>query len=332
VLHRTPASPRPGQPATSLPSENDWHLHSKQEGCDPTYEAQPQLRFELRAGGERPTAGFRSLHMGPSPETRRTPCSTRTACVRRQPSSWTRLEPGKSLSQLDFWHIIDVCERQVQQRWFPANTFAGRPDPDSACSTAERGKFEQWQEALPDPKRLQLASDRTSSSSASFDPGGRPEPAEERDHLRDPAAVVPDMGNIYGPRTETCTIDTDNNDSHQQGLAGSTTKQDRRSRTLQLDQRPELRLVPGETGPKGRGVVGQGSSFKPVVPLQGTPGQGCVGWIEMGGGWNFGESEVVPRAGGPASLRPQYFAFDDGWYVDDIRLTDLRTSPAVDHS
>jgi hypothetical protein len=46
-----------------------------------------------------------------------------------------------------------------------------------------------------------------------------------------------------------------------------------------------------------------------------------------GGGWSFGVSRsfLEPPAGAPY----QYFELDDGWWIDDIVLTDLRELPSV---
>jgi hypothetical protein len=50
-----------------------------------------------------------------------------------------------------------------------------------------------------------------------------------------------------------------------------------------------------------------------------------IGMIE--GGWSFGtfRSYLEPDAGNSAY---QYYDMDDGWYVDDIKLTDLRQFPS----
>jgi len=245
-----------------VPSENDWHLHSKQEGCDPTYEPSPSFASSC-APEERAHSGFRSLHMGRHLNATDTLFDT----YRMRQTSAFIMDPVSLgvASQLDFWHIIDVCDDRCNNAG-SGNTFAGGQIQISLLNGGT-GKFEQWQRLSPTQNGYNSLGQNIVVI-CEFDPG-RPEPAEERDHLRDPAAVVG-----YGQHLrhgQNLHHGHGQQRPHQQGLRVDD-QQDRRL-DVQLDQRPELRLVPGERD-QGQGRVGQ-RAVQPVV-LRGTPGQAAL--------------------------------------------------------
>jgi len=88
-------------------SENDWHLHTPFEGCDPAYESNPA--FASRCAPEaRAHSGFRSLHLGRHLNATDTLGDTYRF---RQVSAFVMdpVDLGNSAS-LEFWHILQVCD------------------------------------------------------------------------------------------------------------------------------------------------------------------------------------------------------------------------------
>jgi hypothetical protein len=117
-----------------------------------------------------------------------------------------------------------------------------------------------------------------------------------------------EIGDVNGTDA-TCTVDTDGNDPAHRDCGRTTSR------------------GPGFTE---NGSLGNGVWAKSVVNLSTFSGKlARLRWIGMeGGGWSFGVSRsfLEPQTGGTVY---QYYDYDDGWWIDDIRLTDLRQAPAL---
>jgi hypothetical protein len=219
-------------------------------------------------------------------------------------------------SQLDFWHIIDVCDDRCNNAG-SGNTFAGGQIQISLLNGGT-GKFEQWQRLSPTQNGYNSLGQNIVVI-CEFDPGDdQNPPLNETICANQPQWS--DMGNIYGT-DRTCTLDTDGNDPINKDCGSTTNRTVNTGCSWISDPNCSSFL---ENGTKGRGVWAR-EQFN----LSSFAGRRArLRWLDqMGGGWNFGESRsfLEPEPGFTPS---QYFAFDDGWYVDDIRLTDLRTTPA----
>jgi len=117
-----------------------------------------------------------------------------------------------------------------------------------------------------------------------------------------------DIGDMEGTDA-TCNVDTDGNDPAHRDCGDTSTRG------------PSFI----QNGSTGVGVWAK-SAFS-LSPFAGRIAR--LRWIGMeGGGWSFGISRsfLEPATGGIAY---QYFDGDDGWYIDDIKLTDLREAAST---
>jgi hypothetical protein len=170
------------------------------------------------------------------------------------------------------------------------------------------GKYEKWQ------RLTALQSGYNSAIQeqvviCEFDPGDdQIAPANET--MCDSSPLWSDIGDIIGTDA-SCTFDTDGNDPGQLdcgevSCAGGPGCTENNS------------VATSASG----GVWGR-STFD-LSPFNGR--QARLRWIGMtGGGWSFGTSRSLlePTSGSPFNE----WEFDDGWWIDDIKLTDIRTGP-----
>jgi len=167
------------------------------------------------------------------------------------------------------------------------------------------GRFDRWRRLTPGFNGYD-STDQVGISLCGFDPT---DDAVIADNLTlcDHGPLWADLGDVRG-NDATCTTDTDANDPMHKdcGAISSCT---------------------GGPGCTENGSVGPGVWARSAFDL--SPFAGRVArlrWIGMvEGGWSFGISRSFfePQPGGVAY---QYFEGDDGWWIDDIVLTDLRAA------
>jgi hypothetical protein len=286
--------------------ENDWHLHSAFEI--------PGAPYCTGAGcgapdGGKAHSGVRSLHMG-----RHLDATTTLNDVTRlrQVSAFVLDSQGDPAipgvvfgpsSSLEFWHIISLPDDENFGSGFIPNgtTFGGGQVQVSLLGS--NGKFEKWQVLTPNFNGYDSTIQETVSL-CGFDPGDDQIPPGN-ETMCNASPQFADMGDFFGTDA-TCVTDTDNNDSvHKDCGAKSCT------------------AGPGctENSSTAGGGVWTRSAFS-LSPFAGRVAR--LRWIGMvSGGWSFGtyRSALEPDAGG---ISYQYYDADDGWMVDDIKLTDLR--------
>jgi hypothetical protein len=289
-----------------VPTENDWHLHSPFEGCDPTYDPRPEFASAC-APEPRAHSGFRSMHMGRHLNAWDTLYDTYRF---RQTSAFVmdRVALG-SASELDFWHIIQVCDDKCVNAG-PGGTTAGGQVHISLLDDAST-TFEPWQRLTPTANGYNSV-DQSIIVICEFDPGDDQfVPDDETMCGGEPQWS--DIGDIYGT-DRTCLVDTDGNDPVDKDCGETTT------RTVVMC---DWVTDPACGSFLENGSVGRGVWARSTFDLSSFAGREArLRWIfEGGGGWSFGQSRswLEPQTGSPYFI----YAQDDGWYVDDIRLTDL---------
>ncbi len=291
--------------------ENDWHLHSPTEGPGAGYDPLHPPAIGAPDGGKA-HGGTRSMHMG-----RHLSASTTLSdTVRfRQVSAFVLDSqgdpniPGLALgpaSTVDFWQIIAVPDDENFGSGFipDGTTFAGGQVQLSLLGS--NGRFEKWQRLTPSFDYYDSI-DQGSVSLCGFDPGDDEFfPTDET--MCSPARMFAEKGDAIGT-DPTCTVDTNGNDPLHKDCG-------------------DIICTPGsgctETGSLGAGVWTR-SEFD-LSPFAGRVAR--LRWIGMvEGGWSFGVSRSALES--PTGVSYQYFEGDDGWWIDDIRLTDLRVQPGV---
>ena len=165
------------------------------------------------------------------------------------------------------------------------------------------GRFGRWRRLAPDFNGYDSTINDTISI-CQFDPGDDGLPPAD-DTMCDHSPMWADLGDLTGA-DPNCVIDTNNNDSAHKdcGAISSCT---------------------GGPGCTERGSIGTGVWARSAFDLSPFSGrQARLRWIaSMGGGWSFGitRSLLEPE---PSYELYDYYDVDDGWYIDDIVLTDLR--------
>ena len=297
--------------ATPVAEENDWHLHSPTEAPDSVYDPIGALTSGAPDGGKA-HSGIRSMHWGRHLD----PTSELGDTIRfRQVSAFVLDSDGRNdpdvpgivpgpASTLEFWHIHSTINFE---------TFLGcdglQPCPYTfgggqlhISVLGADGRFERWRRLTPtlNPYDSPIIS---SVSLCAFDPGDD-QIAPNDLTMCHSARVWSDIGDVSGTDA-TCTTDTDGNDPYNFDCGF-------------------ISCTPGP-GCTENGSIGQGVWVRSAFDL--SPFAGRVArlrWIGMMlGGWSFGQSRsaLEPEPGAPAY---EYFDHDDGWYIDDIALTDLR--------
>ncbi|HET6372513.1 MAG TPA: hypothetical protein VFG76_04355, partial [Candidatus Polarisedimenticolia bacterium] len=207
-------------------------------------------------------------------------------------------------STLEFWHAISITEAENFGFLDGGTTFGGGQVQISLVGLD--GKFGKWQRLSPNVNGYDHTIQGTLSI-CQFDPGDdQASPANET--VCNGAPVWADIGDIYGINT-TCNPGTDSDtggadpDGHD---CGDTT--DRGPTNIQ------------------NGSVGTGVWARSVFDLSPFSGrQARLRWLaSYGGGWSFSTSRSFAE---PQTGSESPYEQDDGWYVDDIKLTDLRIAP-----
>jgi hypothetical protein len=210
-------------------------------------------------------------------------------------------------STLEFWHMISVPDDENFGSGFvpPGTSFGGGQIQVSLLGSD--GKFERWQQLTPSFNGYDSTIQETISI-CGFDPGDDQIPPNNETMCNNSPLYI-DKGDTFGT-DPTCVTDTDNNDALHKDCG-------------------EISCAPG-AGCTSLGSNGLGVWTRTAFNL--SPFAGRVArlrWIGMvEGGWSYAtyRSNLEPDEGAPAY---QYYDGDDGWYVDDIKLTDLRQFPSV---
>jgi hypothetical protein len=297
-----------------VPSENDWHIHSSTEGCDVTYGNSGTFASRCDGGLPRAHSGTRSMHMGRHLNATDTLFDT----YRFRQTSAFITDPyiyGTSTS-MEFWHIIQVATWKVIGTGKPT-TNAGTQVHLSLQDPAT-GFFERWQRLNPTQNGYDVV-DQEAFTICEFDPGDDQFPGTN-EPMCGGQPQWGDIGDFYGS-DETCTVDEDGNDPTDKDCGQTTNRTVVGGCSWVTDPNCGSFLENGITGP---GVWAR-SQFD-LASFAGRIAR--LRWVgEMGGGWSFHESRsfLEPEPGGNPS---QLYDGDEGWYIDDIKITDLRTAPA----
>jgi len=293
--------------ATCVPvaEENDWHLHSPAEGPGDGYD--PDHPGRGAPDGGKAHGGTRSMHMGRHLDASTTLSDTlrlRQVSAFVLDSQGDPSLPGLAIgpgSTLEFWHMISVPDNENFGAGFWENlSFGGGQVQLSLLGAA--GTFEAWRRLTPSLNGYDSFS--RGYSLCGFDPGDdQLAPADET--MCDPAPLYSDKGDVFGTDA-SCTIDTDANDSAHKDCG-------------------DISCTPGP-GCTENGSVGVGVWTRSAFDL--SPFAWRVArlrWIGMvNGGWSFGTDRSALEPASPPAY--QYYDGDDGWWIDDIVLTDLRVS------
>jgi hypothetical protein len=301
------AYPLAQQTCHVVPSENDWHLHTPFEGCDDVYDSRPA--FDARCGPEaRAHSGFRSLHLGRHVD----PTDTLYDTYRFRQTSAFVMDPLNvgAGSLLEFWHIIQVCDGTCISLGSQTQTTAGGQVQISLLDGGT-GTFERWRRLTPTENGYNAVS-QSIIIVCEFDPGDDQHPPDDETMCSDEPQWS-NLGDLYGS-DRTCMTDQDGNDPYDRDC-GMTTNRTVQQCSWVTDPNCGSFL---ENGSQGRGVWAR-SQFD-LSSFSGRTAR--LRWIlEGGGGWGFGTSRsFIERVTGT-----NYFAMDhdDGWYVDDIRITEV---------
>ncbi len=315
--------PITAQTCHPVPSENDWHLHSAFEGCDNTGNAASLNSYDLGnpafanrcAPGEKAHSGFRSLHMGRHLNATNTTWDT----YRWRQTSAFVLDPvilGTS-SLLEFWQAISVND--YRQGINAGLTLAGG-QVQMSLFNAGTGLYEPW-ERLAASQNGYAVVDQEQFQICEFDPGDdRESPVNET--MCGGKPQWSHMGDIYGSNLG-CVVDSDTA-VDVNGDCGDVTNETVNG-ACQWVSDPNCSSFL-ENGGAGTGLGrGPGVWARTQFDLQPFAGRKArLRWIfEGGGGWQFGESRswLEPEPGGS----PYHtYNLDNGWYVDDIKLTDIQ--------
>ncbi|HET9481272.1 MAG TPA: thrombospondin type 3 repeat-containing protein [Candidatus Polarisedimenticolia bacterium] len=296
----------------AVSEENDWHLHSPFEGPGEGYDPPNRPGIGAPDGGKA-HSGFRSMHWGRHTQ----PMYTIADSIRfRQVSAFVLDSQGDPNlpgvvfgpgSTLEFWHMISLPDDENFGSGFipPGRGFGGGQVQLSLLGAD--GRFERWQRLTPTVNPYDHLIQETVSL-CGFDPGDD-EIAPNNLTLCDHSPMWTDMGDIFGTDA-TCTTDTDGNDP------------------AHKDCGIRAGCAPGpgctENGSQGVGVWNR-SAFN-LSPFAGRVAR--LRWIGMmEGGWSFGVSR--------SAMEPEFGIYyvmsdgDDGWWIDDVTLTDLRSNPSI---
>ncbi|HKY31617.1 MAG TPA: hypothetical protein VJV23_03690 [Candidatus Polarisedimenticolia bacterium] len=296
--------------AAPVAEENDWHLHSPFEGPGEGYDPLGLPGIGAPDGGKA-HSGSRSMHMGRHLD----PTSTLGDTIRlRQVSAFVLDSTGRpglpglnigAESTLSFWHIISMPDNENFGQGLLGNSAFGGGQVQIGLIGPGSGSG-RWHRLAPSRNTYDSISE-TVVSLCDFDPGDDVLPPKD-ETMCDRSPLWADLGDVHGTDAG-CTVDTDGNDAFHRDCGAISG------------------CVPGpgctETGSVGAGVWAR-STFD-LSPYAGRTAR--LRWIGMThGGWSFGtyRSALEPDPGQSAY---QYFEADDGWWIDDIVVTDLRRAP-----
>ena len=294
--------------------EGDWHLHSSFEGPGAAYDPPGRTGIGAPDGGKA-HSGVRSMHWGRHVNFDNPATGDGTTVRYRQIASFVMDSfgdpniPGLVLgpaSNLQFWHMMKIQDAENTGPFLPSGgTFGGGQVQISLLGS--NGKFEKWQPLNASFNGYPNLINSTISI-CQFDPGDDQLPPSDDTMCIGSSAMWADMGSIIGS-DPSCTTDTVGVDSAHKDCGFITSCSGGANCT--------------ETGSTGTGVWAR-SAFK-LGPFAGRVAR--LRWIgTQGGGWSFGitRSALEPEPGNPTY---QYNSTDDGWFLDDIRVTDLRVGP-----
>jgi hypothetical protein len=212
--------------------------------------------------------------------------------------------PGPG-STLGFWQIISIPdEENFGSGFIPTGTSFGGGQVQISLLGGD-GRFGRWKTLAPSFNGYDSLI-QENISICGFDPTDDAlPPANET--MCDNSPLYADKGDVFGTDA-TCSIDTDNNDWVHKDCG-------------------DISCTPGAECTE-RGSMGLGVWTRSAFDLSAFAGRVArLRWIEMvEGGWSFGTARSVlePDPGGGFE---SYYDGDDGWYIDDIVLTDLRQGP-----
>ena len=199
----TPDIPRGFADCVPVPTENDWHLHTGVPGEGPGagYDATGTPGIAAPDGGKA-RSGQRSMHWGRHLQATNTLFDTFRL---RQVAAFV-FDPvvvGPT-SRLDFWHIMNSLDDEVQGQPPPGTTFAGGQMQYSLLGS--NGKYERWQPILAvfNPYN---STTQEAFAVCQFDPGDDLLPPSN-DTMCTSSPMWSDMGNVIGTDA-TCQTDTD---------------------------------------------------------------------------------------------------------------------------
>ena len=298
--------------ATPVAEENDWHLHSLTEDVDSTYDPIDELLNGAPHGGKA-HSGTRSMHWGRHVYT----ATTLGDVLRfRQVSAFVLDSDGRNdpavpgivpgpASTLEFWHIISVPDEENFGLGFISEGLSFGGGQAQISLLGADGKFERWRRLTPSFNGHDSSVEGVTI--CSFDPGDDQMLPNDLT-MCDPAPVWAEMGDVFGTDA-TCTTDTNFNDPLHNDCG-------------------DISCEPGpgctENGSLGPGVWAR-SAFD-LSPFAGRVAR--LRWIGMmDGGWFFGQSRSALEEESGGFGYWVYSDLDDGWYLDDIVLTDLRDRP-----
>ncbi|HEY3177130.1 MAG TPA: S8 family serine peptidase [Candidatus Polarisedimenticolia bacterium] len=293
--------------------ENDWHLHSPTEGPGEGYDLFRPPTVGAPDGGKA-HGGTRSMHWGRHLDETSTLLDSNRF---RQLSAYVLDSQGDPnipgivigpKTTGEFWHIMSVPDDENAGNGFvpPGRGFGGGQVQISLLG--QDGRFEKWQVVTPSANGYDSIIQGTISI-CEFDPGDDQLPPDSQTMCND-SRMWMDIGNVFGA-DPNCLIDTDGDDPWHLDCGDTTSR------------------GPGWTE---RGSLGDGVWAKSQFSLSAYAGRTArLRWIGMeGGGWSFGitRSFAEPEPGNPLySIYEE--GEDDGWWIDDIRLTDLRVARPV---
>jgi hypothetical protein len=220
-------------------------------------------------------------------------------------------------STLEFWHLMQVVDWKVVGIG-KFNTNAGGQVQTSLLDPTTH-LYARWQRLTPSTNGYN-ALDQEAFTICEFDPGDDQFPGTN-ETMCGGQPQWSDIGDFYGSNL-SCFPDSDGNDPVD-GDCGQTTHRTVVSGCRWVsDPNCGSFLEIGSTGP---GVWAR-STFD-LSPFEARTVR--LRWIFEGGeGWSFGESRSFQEPE-PGGLPSQIYEGDEGWYVDDIRLTDLRVAPSA---
>ena len=317
------ASTCPGQTGwpycdDAVSEENDWHLHSPFEGPGDAYDPLDRPGIGAPDGGKA-HSGYRSLHMGRHTD----PATTLGDSVRfRQVSAFVLDSqgdpniPGIALgpaSTLEFWHIASFPDDENFSSGFLLHGGYGGGQVHISLLAAN-GEFEKWRRLTPSFNGYDQPIEGSISLCA-FDPGD--DQAVPNDLTMCNSVAGPtfgDKGDFYGT-DQTCATDTDGNDPAHRDCGAITCAYDPNNPTN----------CTMDSSYSSTGGVWTRSAFN-LSQFGGRVAR--LRWIGMmDGGWSFGNSRSAMEPEPPPAY--QMYDGDEGWMIDSIKITDLRSAPAM---
>jgi hypothetical protein len=220
-------------------------------------------------------------------------------------------------STVEFWQIASVPDDENFGSGFvqPGTTFGGGQLQLSLLGLGVGAKFEKWQRLTASFNNYDSTIQGTVSLCA-FDPGDDQQPPGDDtfcDNAQGP--VMNEKGDFYGT-DETCVEDTDDNDS---------THKDCGAVSCANDPNSPIKTCTMDSSFSTTGGVWSRSAFN-LSPFVGRVAR--LRWIAMmDGGWSFGSSRSAMEPTVPPAY--QMYDGDEGWMIDSIKITDIRTAPAA---